>query len=264
MVMPSMHIRSMGFELPWRMLVHPDVFMLIAMYALPFGTFTMVSSSLSTIIFENYGFTTIEMGLCYIPLGIGSAVGSIVSGRVIDHDLAVHKKRYEKVQLHQARLNKQIWYNLAFSGFVIASAWVLDKKVHIAAAMVFQFFRALQLTSEHLLHHVFRHNVRLAQLTQKHLVGRFIPSARRISHGSAQYCPLLSRCSVRRCNAVSFRRNQRRLDICSIWFTHVRPAPAAPNSRTPLRRKVGAAAHGPFAVIVTCNITTMIILVSGV
>lgn len=144
MALPTFRIREMGFDHPWRMLGHPDILMLISMYALPFGTFTMVSSSLSTIINNNYGYSTIVMGLCYIPLGVGSALGSIVSGRVIDRDLALFRRRHgENVQLHQARLNKQVWYNLAFTALVIANGWVLDQKVHIAAAMVFQFFLSL-------------------------------------------------------------------------------------------------------------------------
>ena len=141
---PKVHLRAMGFDRPWRMFGHLDVALLIALYALPFGTYTMVSSALSTVLNDNYGLTALKMGLCYITLGTGAALGSVISGKVIDRDYAIHLERHgAALNLHRVRLKNQVVFNAIFSVFVIANGWTLDRKVHLAAPLICQFCLAL-------------------------------------------------------------------------------------------------------------------------
>lgn len=142
MVMPPrLHFRSLGLEKPWCMYGQPDIAMMIAAYAIPFGAFTVMSTTLSSQLNENYGYTDVYMGLCYLPIGIGSAVGSICSGAVLDWEYARAKAKHGlNINLHYVRMHNLPHFNFAFSVLLIANGWCLDKKVHIAAPMILQFF----------------------------------------------------------------------------------------------------------------------------
>lgn len=146
---PKLKLRAMGFDLPWRMFGHPDLAIMVLSFALPFGVYTMVSSSLSPTLSTAYHYNAIESGLCFIPLGVGSAVGSILSGKLLDYDYARDfRKHGNNLNLHRTRLKHALLFNGLFTAFTIANGWCMDykvlrKPVHIAAPMVIQFFLSL-------------------------------------------------------------------------------------------------------------------------
>lgn len=142
---PSLNIRTMGFDKPWRMFGHADLALMITSFSIPFGVYTMVSSSLSPTLRTAYHYDSIVSGLCFIPLGAGSAIGSIVSGKLLDYDYAkASRKHGDNMNLHHARLRHALLFNLLFTVTTIANGWCIDYKVlshpvHIAAPMVLQF-----------------------------------------------------------------------------------------------------------------------------
>ncbi|WFD23486.1 hypothetical protein MEQU1_002177 [Malassezia equina] len=141
---PKLHIRTLGLEHPWRMYTRPDVALMIASYAIPFGGFTVMSSTLSTILYANYQYKPWEMGMCFITIGVGSAIGSILSGYVLDRDYAhAWQKHGHEMNLHHTRMKHMGRLNLVFCLLFIANGWLLDQRVHIAAPLILQFFASV-------------------------------------------------------------------------------------------------------------------------
>ncbi|WFC97287.1 hypothetical protein MBRA1_003952b, partial [Malassezia brasiliensis] len=139
---PPLNLRTMGFDKAWRTFGHADLALMITSFSIPFGVYTMVSSSLSPTLRTAYQYDSIISGLCFIPLGVGSAIGSIVSGRLLDYDYAkASQKHGDNMNLHHARLRHALLFNVLFTVTTIANGWCIDYKVlsrpvHIAAPMV--------------------------------------------------------------------------------------------------------------------------------
>lgn len=141
---PKLSLRVVGFDRPWKMFMQADIALMIASYSLPFGVYTMVSSSLSPTLSKQYNYNSIQCGLCFLPLGIGCAVGSLLSGKLLDYDYArAHEKQGENMNLHRARLQHAQLFNALFTATTIANGWCLERTVHIAAPVVFMFFLSL-------------------------------------------------------------------------------------------------------------------------
>lgn len=142
---PPLNLRTMGFDKPWRMFGHADLALMITSFSIPFGVYTMVSSSLSPTLRTAYEYDSIISGLCFIPLGAGSAIGSVVSGKLLDYEYAkASRKHGDNMNLHHARLRHALLFNVLFTVTTLANGWcidykVLSKPVHIAAPMVLQF-----------------------------------------------------------------------------------------------------------------------------
>lgn len=138
---PSLDIRTLGFEKPWLVYTQWDVVLLIASYSIPFSVFSTTSSTLSQTLASQYGYNNIIIGLCYLPLGVGFALGSVLAGYVVDGKYARAKsKDGVDMNLFKARLSQGPIFNVLFCGGVIAFEWCLDKSVHIAVPMVVVFF----------------------------------------------------------------------------------------------------------------------------
>lgn len=218
---PKLNIRAMGFDRPWRAYLQADIAMMIVSFAIPFGVFTMVSSSLSPTLSTTYHYNAIYSGLCFLPLGVGSAAGSIVSGKLLDYDFArAHKKHGNKMNLHHARLQHAQLFNLLFTAMTIANGWCLQKGVHIAAPMVFQFFLSVFAI-------LYFNAMYVPRLTQPNDPCRPVPWSGCIRHGRAQHWSLLGRRCFCRRGTVRDRRCGKRLDVYYLWFGQLRDSYSA-------------------------------------
>ncbi|KAK6455513.1 uncharacterized protein RJT20DRAFT_3186 [Scheffersomyces xylosifermentans] len=67
------------------------VFFCLLPLGLQFTTWTMSLTTLSTSLETKYGFSIIRIriGLCYLAHGIGTLIGSLVSGRILDYIYAM-------------------------------------------------------------------------------------------------------------------------------------------------------------------------------
>ncbi|WFC97280.1 hypothetical protein MBRA1_003947 [Malassezia brasiliensis] len=146
---PKLNLHAMGFDRPWRTFLQPDLALMILSFSIPFGVYTMVTSSLSPALSNVYHYNTIVVGLCYVPLGVGSALGSILAGKLLDFEYRrAFQKHGKRLNLHHTRLKHAFLFNFLFTAFVLASEWCMDVKefdrpVHIAAPMVLLFFMTL-------------------------------------------------------------------------------------------------------------------------
>ena len=68
-------------------------FFLILIYAsILYAGFYTILAGLPSQLSSTYHFNSIQIGLCYIPIGIGAVISRLVSGRLIDWNFARHSK----------------------------------------------------------------------------------------------------------------------------------------------------------------------------
>lgn len=138
---PRFNILKMGFEKPWLVYSQLDILLLVITYSVPFSVFSVTSSIFSPTLASNYGYNHIIIGLCYLPLGAGFAIGSIIAGRLIDWEYAQAKKKHGiSLNLFKARLKLGPIFNAIFCCGILAFEWCLHEQVHIAAPLVIIFF----------------------------------------------------------------------------------------------------------------------------
>ena len=148
------HYRQLpNFIRPFMVLRYPDVILVLTIngcyYAILFVYMTTTPTHCQAI----YGLNTLEVGLCYIPYGIGSVVGSFIAGRILNRDFRIIAEKQgmqpEEVKksgkldpsfpIYRARL-RSAWIQFTISQLVtIAYGWTLYVQAHLAVPLVLQF-----------------------------------------------------------------------------------------------------------------------------
>ncbi|KAI9733473.1 MAG: hypothetical protein M1818_007221 [Claussenomyces sp. TS43310] len=126
---------------------------IVLMYAgLLFAGFYMVITAIPSQLQDKYGLSTLQVGLCYIPSGIGSLLAAIVVGRFMDWNFRRHAKMcglellktkqpdLDDFPLEAARLQVVLPLSLAACLFTIAYGWVLQERTHLAGPLILTFF----------------------------------------------------------------------------------------------------------------------------
>jgi multidrug resistance protein len=135
-----------------------DTSVILFCNALLFAGFYDVSASIPSIYNELYGLNDLQVGLCYIPFGLGATLASIGNGKFLDYNyrrlakqlnFPLTKNRHTDLRnypIEKARL--QIAFPLLASGSicVLVFGWLLDYKVHLAAPTCILFLMGLSLT----------------------------------------------------------------------------------------------------------------------
>ncbi|KAJ5542323.1 hypothetical protein N7461_008326 [Penicillium sp. DV-2018c] len=135
-----------------------DTSIILFCNALLFAGFYDVSASIPSIYNELYGLNDLQVGLCYIPFGLGSTLASIGNGKFLDYNyrriakrlnFPLVKNRHTDLRnypIEKARL--QIAFPLLATGSicVLVFGWFLNYKIHLAAPTCILFFMGLSLT----------------------------------------------------------------------------------------------------------------------
>ncbi|KZV84577.1 MFS general substrate transporter [Exidia glandulosa HHB12029] len=70
-----------------RFLKEPDVVAILSSSACGFALFQALSATISPVLFETYPFLTqTTVGLCFLPVGVGAGLGSMIFGRIMDSE----------------------------------------------------------------------------------------------------------------------------------------------------------------------------------
>lgn len=131
---------------------------LIVLFATGFimaGNMTVLSS-ITSVYTELYGLSVLEIGLCYISMGVGSIVASFVAGRFLDICYRFVASRHapdaeagqRDVSVPVEKARSMVLVPLVTMGAVmtLAFGWVLQYGVHLAAPETLMFFIGLGLT----------------------------------------------------------------------------------------------------------------------
>lgn len=132
---------------------------LILMYgALLYAGYTAVLSTLSTQLSSRLGFNSIEIGLCYLPLGVGSMGPRWAVGRLLDWNfrrearrqgIQIQKNRQQEIphfNVERARLSITLPMIYGSSFCILAYGWVMEYRTGLAGPLVMLFLTGLTIT----------------------------------------------------------------------------------------------------------------------
>ncbi|KAF3939011.1 hypothetical protein ABW19_dt0205565 [Dactylella cylindrospora] len=117
-----------------------DVAIILFVAGVYYAAWYAVTASIPQLFKEIYGYNELQIGLCYISMGTGGIISSILTGKLIDRDfritgeregIKVDRKKLEdmaKFPIEKARL-KSIWWMMAVNvAGIIAYGWALNTR----------------------------------------------------------------------------------------------------------------------------------------
>lgn len=144
---------------PLRMLLSNHAAPIIFFLAVYYAVWQMSITAMSSLFKSRYGLTEIQIGLTFIANGVGSMVGTLVTGRILDADYRRVKAKYEALldtergdqarqinqdedfPLESARLRLVPIFSILQCLSIILFGWTIQYplKVHIAVPIVSTF-----------------------------------------------------------------------------------------------------------------------------
>jgi MFS family permease len=125
---------------PWltvKLVFQKDMLIVLFTNGIFYTAFYTVMASMPTQFAQIYGFSSLQIGLCYIPFGVGSALSGFVAGKIVDRDYAIvakqcgitmNKRKGEdmlKFPIERARLRSIFWMAGVYVATLICYGWVL-------------------------------------------------------------------------------------------------------------------------------------------
>jgi hypothetical protein len=152
---------------PFRLFLEKDIICMLVANGLVYGLFVGVQASASLLFQSAYPFLTqSDIGLCFLPLGLGAIFSSFGIGKVLDYqykkDRAAweRRKRQSRVDagqeksdapfsveeecefpIERARLTWAMRFTAVLVVFTVGFGWAVDKKVSLAVPLIFTFIR---------------------------------------------------------------------------------------------------------------------------
>jgi MFS family permease len=143
--------RKLKFPNPLKtihIVMEKDVGVVLAYNALIYTAFYDVMASIPAMYKEIYDFNDLQIGLCYIPFGVGCAVASFINGKLLDRNykkvakqvgFTIDRKRGDDLRhfpIERARI-EIIWPMLSLGlASILCYGWALEKNAHLAAPMI--------------------------------------------------------------------------------------------------------------------------------
>lgn len=130
---------------------NPEVFIILLYSGLLYGGYFAVLSTLSTQLTTIYQLSPVDVGLCFMPLGIGSLTSRWTLSRLLDANYRRHaraagveitknkQQRLSDVDVERARLTIALPIIYASAGIMVAYAWMMQYQVPLPALLVILF-----------------------------------------------------------------------------------------------------------------------------
>lgn len=134
-----------------RLLGSKENFIICVYGALMSAGYASVISVFASQLQERYDFNEWQVGLCYIPFGMGSFLARWTSGKLIDRKyqsaareqgLTITKNHRQDISvfdIEKVRLIVALPLILATCAFVVAYGWLMEYKTHISSVLVISF-----------------------------------------------------------------------------------------------------------------------------
>ncbi|KAI9710092.1 MAG: hypothetical protein M1820_002894 [Bogoriella megaspora] len=141
-----------------QLVLEKDVGMLLLYNSLVYTAFYDVITSIPYLFQQIYGFNDLQIGLCFIPFGVGCFIAPILNGRLLDWNFRriaktkgtqVDRKRGNDLKdfpIETARI--QISYPLLYVGIatLLCYGWVMEVEAPLAAPLTLQVILGITLT----------------------------------------------------------------------------------------------------------------------
>ncbi|GJJ09750.1 hypothetical protein Clacol_003974 [Clathrus columnatus] len=158
------------FVNPFKAFQHPSIVLLLLYNGTVYSVFYGVTATLSELFMNAYpSLTESEIGLCFLAVGVGCAVGSYMNGRLLDLDFKRIKRKWEEKMrqdgrgselvnskitgreseafpFEYARLRTVPLYVAIYAIVLIGYGWSIQQKVHIACPLILQFIIGLMIS----------------------------------------------------------------------------------------------------------------------
>ncbi|EXJ80497.1 hypothetical protein A1O1_08642 [Capronia coronata CBS 617.96] len=140
------------------MLGEKETGVILAYNAIIYTAFYDVAASTPTLFTRIYGYSALQVGLCYLPYGVGCAIGCIAGGRVMDWNFLRIGRKPEtawdgskgadlgRFPIERARI--QVIWPILYIGIaaICCYGWTLEWNASVAAPLVLQFIIGLCVT----------------------------------------------------------------------------------------------------------------------
>lgn len=128
---------------PIKILFHLKTFSAIMLVAIHYSVWQMVLTALSTLVSDRYHLTETQIGLIFLANGVGSIIGTLVIGKLLDFDYRKMLKtvggKEQLIPIEKARLGTAwIWSGLECAS-VLVFCWTVDQGVHISVPIISLF-----------------------------------------------------------------------------------------------------------------------------
>jgi hypothetical protein len=134
-------------------LLQIDVFVGLLFTGLLYSCYYCYMLSATSLLNDYYGLTTIQIGLCFIPSGVGCVAGSFVAGKIMDRSFRAALDRYKTVHgsevdraniplafpIYHTRLHTTWPFFLAAQGVTLVYGWLFHVHAPLAIPIIFQF-----------------------------------------------------------------------------------------------------------------------------
>jgi predicted MFS family arabinose efflux permease len=128
---------------PVKILLHWTTFSAIVLVAIHYAAWQMVLTALSTLVRQKYHTTETQIGLIFLANGVGSIIGTLLVGKLLDHDYKRYLQKFDndehRVPIARARLRTAwVWSGLECAS-VLTFGWTVDQHVHISVPIICLF-----------------------------------------------------------------------------------------------------------------------------
>ncbi|GMG38559.1 unnamed protein product [Ambrosiozyma monospora] len=127
--------------------------------SLVFSTWSIATVTLSTSFVQDYGYSTLKVGLCFFAPGVASMIGTLSSGKLLDKVYRRMKKNYLNknealpsegngtpavpFNILKARLGYYPVPALSVAGFSLMFGWCISEHVNIAPILIAVFMMSV-------------------------------------------------------------------------------------------------------------------------
>ena len=141
-----------------KILFEKESFLVLLFSALLFSGFYAILGAIPSQFALIYGFNNLQLGLCYIPIGVGAMVAALVNGRVLDWNFKRHCKRLgipitkgrqsvlRDFPIERARFEIAIPLLYCAIALIIVYGWIIQINASLAGPLVLLFFVAYSLS----------------------------------------------------------------------------------------------------------------------
>lgn len=131
---------------------HKETFMILCFMAIHYAGYFAVLSTLSTQLASRYHLSSLKVGLCFIPIGVGTLTSRWTLSYLVDFNfrreaqkagLEITKNKQQKIEhmdIEKARLTICLPTVYASCAVILAYAWVMQYRTPLAAPLVVLFF----------------------------------------------------------------------------------------------------------------------------
>ncbi|KAJ9069770.1 hypothetical protein DSO57_1015264 [Entomophthora muscae] len=131
---------------PLTYLKYSKVTLVIAYVCIIYSSYYFITSLQTRVLSKVYSLTSSQVGLCYIPLGLGNLVGSITGGRISDAILHQYRQK-SSVPRPEVRLYGVAWGAISIVVGLAALGFCLELRWPLAATLGSEFLVGFGMTS---------------------------------------------------------------------------------------------------------------------